>query len=315
MSDERVDVGKLLARLGIAAEVDGDEYLSTCPGHVDTKPSWSINRHTTKHHCFSCGFGGTASTLVIHVLDMACLAWDKRDAWDWMRTQGVLVGGGELGLDVELYLRSAPARERFELPFGVRLGVPVERWQTPARRYLERRGITEAQVERWGVGYAIEGRLNGRVVFPVRARGARLLSYTARSFTGSELRYMTPDEEESPDLAALFGEEHWPEPAQRDRVVVVEGAIKGLAVERAVGAGAHALAGLLGATQAGNTRVAGKLATFREVVILTDGDLAGQVASERLYGALARHTKARRTQMPGKPVDDAPAEEVREALR
>lgn len=314
VSRERVDVGKLLAKLGIEARLDGDEYEARCPAHDDSKPSWSINRTSGQHHCFACGFGGGPASLVIEALDVATLAWSGRDAWEWMRSQGLLVGYGELGLDVELFLRRERSRGRFVLPFGVRLGVEPAHWPTPARRYLERRSITPGQVERWGAGYAVEGRLGGRLVFPVRARSGQLLSYTARSFTGSALRYMTPDEAEQPDLAALFGEEHWPEPGARERVLVVEGAIKALAAERALGAGACALAGLLGATQAGNVRVASKLSTFGEVVILTDGDLAGRAAAERLYGAIARHSRARRAEMPAEPVDEAEPEQIREAV-
>jgi len=308
---ETVDVGKLLARLGIEATVDGDEYLAKCPGHVDAKPSWSIHRTTTKHHCFACGFGGTAASLVIHALDMSSLAWTKRDAWEWMRDQGLLTGGGELGLDVELFLR-VERPTHFALPAGVRLDVPLGGWPTSAARYIAARRIPGHQLRRWGVGFAVDGRLGGRVVFPVRDRAGRLLSYTARTFIGAGVRYLTPDEREHPDHAALYGEEQWPEPgAYRERVVVVEGAIKALAVERATGL---YVAGVLGATQANNPSVIAKLATFREVTILLDADEAGEKAADALHGSLARHVRATQVKLHGPAVDDASEEVVRTAV-
>ena len=312
MIQAHVDVAKLLGRLGIEAREDGNEFLAKCPAHEDHAPSWSINRHTTRHNCFACGFGGVASTLVIHVLDMASLAWTRADAWEWMRRAGVLEGAGDLGLSVELYLRRPAPKGRMVLPAGVRIA-PVADWPTPARRYLAERLISGIQATRWGLGVAVDGRLEGRVVFPVRGRDGALRSYSARSFVGSEIRYLTPHSSEHPDLGALFGESRWPEPGARARVVVVEGAIKALAVERAIGIGTP-VAGLLGAMQSRNSRVVGKLATFAEVVILTDADMAGQVAGDALYGALARHTSARRVVMPGLAVDDAPPGEVSEVI-
>lgn len=311
MTRELPDVPKLLARFGIEAKADGDELLARCPAHVDAKPSWSIHRTTGKHHCFACGFGGTAASLVIHALDVATLGWSHADAWRWLREQGLLVGAGELGLDVELFLRPQERPGSFVLPAGVRVDVPLSAWPTPAVRYLARREIAGWQVRRWGVGFAVDGRLGGRVVFPVRGQGGRLLSYSARTFVASQVRYLAPDASENPDRAALFGEAGWPAPAERRRVVVVEGAIKALAVERAVGG--H-VAGVLGATQASNARVVAKLATFSEVRILLDADKAGESAAELLYGALARHVRASVVRMPGAPVDDAEAREIREVL-
>lgn len=47
----------------------GDELLAKCPLHLqrtgkeDGHPSWSINSKTYVHHCFSCGYAGTLTTL------------------------------------------------------------------------------------------------------------------------------------------------------------------------------------------------------------------------------------------------------------
>lgn len=308
--NQRVDVGKLLARLGIEARRDGDEFLARCPGHEDAKPSWSIHGTTGKHHCFACGFGGTATSLVIHVLDMAQLAWTRRDAWEWMRDQGLLVGDGELGLDVELYLQVAKPTS-FVLPAGVVVDAPLSAWPTPAARYVASRAIPGHQLRRWGVGYAVGGRLAGRVVFPVRDRRGRLLSYSARTFVGDPVRYLTPHESENPDHAALFGEQAWPAVGERRRVVVVEGAIKALAVERACSL--H-VAGVLGATQASNPSVIAKLATFPEVTILLDNDEAGSKAAHALTGALARHVRTSQVFLTGPAVDDAEPDVVRKAV-
>lgn len=310
MASERVDVLRLLNRLGIEYKPEGGELWARCPAHADAHPSWSINQTTGVHHCFSCGWGGGAAALVIQALGADELAWTARDAWEWIRAQGLLVGDQEAALDVELYLMHT-AKKRFTLPVGVML-TPLTEWPSPAARYVCERGILDRQLRRWGIGYATGGRLAGRVVFPVHDASGKLLSYTARSFVGAEPRYLTPKGRDGADEAALFGERFWPGPGGRRRVVVVEGAIKALAVERAIGG--H-VAGVLGATQAGNTRVISKLATFDEVVILTDSDPAGDAAAETLFGALARHVVARRARLEGPAVDDASPQAIEDAVQ
>lgn len=307
----RVDVAKLLSKLGIEAKLDGGEYLARCPGHKDAKPSWSINRETGRHHCFACGFGGTPASLVIHVLGVETLGWTRRDAWDWMTKHGLLEGDGELGLAVELYLRAPEPRDRIVMPGSVRTG-PLATWPPSVARYVTDRGITAQQVRSWNIGYALDGRLAGRIVFPVFGLKGELLSYSARSFIGSEVRYLTPSEREHPDPAALFGMVYWPRHVgERRRIVVVEGAIKALAIERAMPG--TAVGGLLGAVQARNTTIASYLSTFEEVVLAFDADGAGERGAQALYGALARHTRTRLV-VPKVPFDEAPVDETRRAL-
>lgn len=307
---DTVDVLRLLAKLGIEVQsATGGELWGLCPAHADRRPSWSINQKTGVHHCFSCGWGGGPGDLVARTLGDR-LAWDSRDGWQWIKDQGLLIDDSAMSLDVELYLVDS-SRKVFGLPSGVMIE-GLSSWPTPAARYIQKRQITGWQLRRWNVGYAIGGRLAGRIVFPVYDSKSRLLSYSARSFVGDECRYLTPHESEGADDAAIFGERYWPTIERRKRLVVVEGAIKCLAVERAVGG---YQAGLLGATQARNPKVISKLSTFEEVLVLTDNDKAGNEAAEYLVASLLRHVKMiRRVKMPNKPVDDAPVEEVTRQL-
>jgi len=306
----RADVPKVLAKLGIEYKQQGGELHALCPAHTDRKPSWSINQHTGQHHCFACGWGGGVAALVTRALGMDTYLWDSRDAWEWIKTNGLLVGDGEFAMNVELTLTRADHRP-FVLPDMIGAG-QLSMWPTPAVRYAQARSIPGWQVRRYGVGVVVDGRLGGRVVFPVVDAKKRALSYSARTFTGAQPRYLTPQESERPDLAALFGEQYWPEHSKRERVVVVEGAIKALAVERAISCN---VAGLLGATQARQPMIVAKLATFREVVVLLDNDDAGNTNAETLVGALRRHTQVKQARMPGAlAADDAPQSDVQRAL-
>ena len=298
-----VKVGPLLAALGIEAVERGGEWRAKCPNHSpDRHPSWAIidepghERHGL-HRCMTCSFGGTSAHLVMHVRGYA--SWSS--AYEFMRPYL----STETALPVRVRLAGVEQRLPFRPPPEV-IWDPLDRWVTAARRYALSRGITSAQVLQWGIGYAVDGWLAGRIVFPLRDRQDRLLNYQARLFAGDGPTYLTPREEDRPDKGAVFGERHWPPPgASRRRVVVWEGSIKALAFERALPGEYFAV---LGGVQAWNAEHVAKLSTWREVVLATDKDRAGEGAAELLTGALQRHVKVSRAILPRDPDEMSPGQ-------
>lgn len=277
----RVDVPDLLARLGVeVVRPDGRELWALCPLHPDTDASFQIrsdpgNERNGWWRCFGCHDGGGPARLVEEVLGL-----DRREAAEWIADSRVLPPARfRVGLDV--VDRGSP----IALPAGV-VVAPVTEWVAPARRYVESRGITPVQVDRWGLGYATRGRMRFRVVVPIRDARGRLVSYTGRTFTHDAKRYLEPSREERPVAGAVFGEECWP---VTDRgsgtVVVVEGVFDALAAERvrpdlsvaaACGSDFH-------------PSHASKLATFGRVAVVSDPDRAGDAYAEELGAALRRY--------------------------
>ncbi len=301
-----IDVGRLLEVLGVEAKRVGLNRVARCPfpDHEDRDPSFKIrdqpgnDRHAL--YVCSCGRGGSARTLV-H--DLAGIGWDELEGW--FKAQGV--EGEEAGLDAAVVIEvgAAEARRVFRMPAEAAFR-PFDRWPSPVRRYAERRGITAEQAERWGIGYAVDGRLRGRLIIPVRDEHGRLASYMARAFDGAEKRYLTPSREEGPDDGAMFGAERWG--AERRTVVLCAGALKCLAAERA---GATAVAAV-GGSQLQPIQVAA-LATFEQVVILPDADDAGEGVAADAYAALARWRRVVKVEL-GRDADEVPTEELRARL-
>lgn len=69
-----LDIIGLLVGAGIKNVRDGGKEVSgSCPMHLhrigrtDSHASWSINKTTFLHHCFSCGYSGTLTGLLIDV--------------------------------------------------------------------------------------------------------------------------------------------------------------------------------------------------------------------------------------------------------
>lgn len=303
-----MDVEALLRHLGIRANRQGDKLVARCPSpdHDDGSPSWSIvdapgQRKNGSHHCKSCGFGGGPWELAAAVWDL-----DVDEAGERLRA---LLKGEESGpaRPPRVVVREPRRREVTRLPKGVQIPGPDGEWYGPAIDYLEARGVSREQADRWGFGYALRGRLRYRIVMPVVTAG-ELVTYTARAFaSGVTPRYMSGREkmDRARPWRAIFGE-----PAFRlelRTVTVAEGIFGALALERA---GAPNPGAILGSDlSAPKIQI---LRRFDRVVIATDPDKAGDKV-EKVASPLARHVRVDRLALRLSP-DDMPADELREAV-
>ncbi len=290
-----LDVPLLLQRLGLKAERRGREWWCPCPLHEERTPSFMVrdspedpDRHGLWRCLGACHDGGGSAELVRRVLGLGTV----REAFAWMRSGAVLE---ERAAAIEAPVFEEPpqrkVRRSFALPAGV-VFAPLEQWPRAAREYAEGRGLAAWQVERWGVGVAVDGRLAGRVVFPWRDDRGLVRGYTARAFLPALRKHDEPGERDGAARGFVLGEQHWPS-SGRSVVVVVEGMFDALAVERATGA-------CVGAARGSNLtpQHASKLATFAEVVAATDPDGAGASFAEALRSSLGRWTRFRVAELP-----------------
>ena len=304
----RVDVRRVLGRLGVVvAEEKRGELWARCPNvehESDAEDKWSINARTGRHSCFVCGYGGTIQSLVIYVLGLG-----GGDEWDggasaaaeWLAREEGAQPARELPPRFEIQSRVG-ARRAFALPEGVVIE-PVREWQEEPRKYLlEDRAVPAWQAERWGIGYAENGKLRNRLVIVVRDGSGVVRNYMARDFTKcSPRKYLYPSKEEGADYDAVFGEQHWPVRADREVALVAEGALKALALER-VAAECVPRPPPFGIAALGGSRVrpmhAVRLSTFGRVVYVRDGGEAGARAWEDVRAQLGRHSVVSCVELP-----------------
>lgn len=309
------NVPRLLELLQITARRRGSEWEAPCPIHHDTDPSWHIEDETGRWWCFGCSQGGSIVRLVekLKGLDWRCAA-------EWLVQNGI-TSEQETRLDLPtIVLPEVGVSSRFELPFGCRFRA-FGQWPSGFRNYVLGRGISVEQVSRWTLGYAVDGRLASRVIFPC-VGGEGLVGYSARAIDGSQPRYLTPDPSENPDHTVLFGECHW---SDRSAVVVTEGAINALACERA---GARNIASLSGSPlsplDVSRKRPASvpesaliairKLSQFDRILLAVDPDKAGDKVFEAVR-ALGRWKTVTRVAIPeGQDAATLPREDLRSRL-
>ncbi len=297
-----VDVERMLEALGIESEEAGSaatEMWACCPypEHDESTPSWSIkndeqdDKHGS-HYCFGCGRGGSPVDLVIAQVGLsgfgAAIAWLEERKLDI---------DGVAPLNIELILKMPAKHEMLELAYGIR--ADYSKWTTNAKRYAKERGITEHQIHRWSIGCVPMGPLAGRMYIPAYDQNQRLLSYTARDYTGdARSRYKEPSGKgmDGAHPGAVFGEEHWPkEHTLRRELVLCEGAFNAMACERV---GAANIAALFGSDLTNEQLL--KLKTWDTIILASDLDAAGNKMARKILAALGRWSDIRRVQFTDK---------------
>ena len=146
--------------------------------------------------------------------------------------------------------------------------------------YLSGRGISAETAVSFGVGfYAGPGMMSGRVVIPIHEARGVLVAYAGRSIHGELPKYRLPGGFQKSQVLFNF---HRASAGQCETVVVVEGYFDCLKVHQA---GVRNVVGLMG-TVLSETCERLLVERFRQVVLMLDGDDAGQMGSQRIGSRL-----------------------------
>jgi DNA primase len=301
---DRVDLVDLVGRF-VSLKPSGRNHKGLCPFHEEKTPSFVVTPDRQTFKCFGCGEGGNAFGFLMRMENLTF-----PEALRTLAAQhGIEVpdsGGGESARAAPLHEANALAQERYRAA----LAEPG----SPGARYLARRGIDAEAIERFGIGYApdrwdfvvealrVRGiparigeragllaerrsgghydRLRGRVTFPIHDVRGRVIGFGGRALSDEqEPKYLnTPESPIFHKRRAFFGFPQALEPIRREgRAVIVEGYFDLVALQRAGIEGALATCG----TALGEDHARELRRRTRNVVVLFDGDEAGQKAMER----------------------------------
>ncbi|HXX47726.1 MAG TPA: DNA primase [Myxococcota bacterium] len=301
---ERADIVQFVGRY-VTLRKSGSRFWGLCPFHSEKTASFQVNEDKQIFYCFGCGAGGD-----VFAFRMKQEALDFPDAVRALaRELGIAIpeahGAENQTASAHRANDAACAFFRAELrgPGGA-----------AARRYLADRGVGEELVDRFQIGFAPAGwdglvshlrrssisiadaeaaglvarrqtgdghydRFRSRVVFPITDPSGQIAGFGGRALGDDTPKYLN-----SPESAAykksrvLFGlAQALDAIRQSGRVIVVEGYFDLLALHRA---GLHEAVAPCG-TALTQTHAHRIRRYAEEVVLLFDGDAAGQSAAER----------------------------------
>lgn len=313
----RVPLEELIRDYNITLLPAGRKLKALCPFHLEKTPSFQVDVEKQFYYCFGCQEGGDLFRFVQKIQNVdfpEALELLARRAGVTLELDSKGSAGGSRERLVKLYDALQEARDfyhRFLLE---------EREAAPARDYLKQRGIDPAQWEKFGLGFSpgdwdrfskhalrkgIEPQVlelsgltrrkgatntaaaafsgydyfRGRVMFPITDPQSRVIGFGARTLGDEVPKYLntpkTPLFDKSKVLYAL------PQARvgiQREgRIGIVEGYTDAIMAHQA---GLDIFVASLGtAFTQENARRLSRIAP--RVLLIFDGDAAGQKASER----------------------------------
>jgi DNA primase len=291
-----VNLESVLRHYGIELRRSGpDQYRGRCPIHGgEGCDAFHANFARNIFHCFACGAGGTVLDLVA-----ALEGCTLREAAE--KLQPRVTPGNGVSLPQK---ERVTEKKRAPLPLGF-----VLRGVDGAHPYLATRGIEPQTAAHFGVGfYAGPGLLRGRVVIPIHNAQGELVAYCGRSLDAAAPRYQFPPGFRKSEVLFNF---HRAVASGEPAVVVVEGFFDCLKIYQA---GLRSVVALMGAVLYRSPERA-LSESFRQVVLMLDGDATGREASRIIADRLRRHCAVRVVELPAHAQpDQLSAETIREIL-
>jgi DNA primase len=316
---EAVDMVDLVQTRTELRRAGPGRFSGRCPFHEERTPSFSVDADQKLYHCFGCQVGGDPFTFVQEAEGLPF-----KEALEWLAQRY----GVELAVDEEDPREAERRRARERLlelleraaTFYVRY-LWESKEATPAREYLAARGLEEASLREFRVGYAPsawdrllevarkegfsnreiydaglarrakgEGRIydwfRRRIMFPLCDPRGRVLGFGGRALgADQEPKYVnSPDGEVYTKGRWLFAADIARRPAAHGgRVVLAEGYTDVIALHQA---GVKESVGLMGtALTEGQVGELAKLAPT--VALALDADSAGQEAMLRAARLMA----------------------------
>lgn len=167
---------KTIVEAYTALKRSGSEYVGLCPIHREKTPSFFFNEEKGVWHCFGCGKGGDAISLIMEVERLAFV-------------DALQVAARITGVKIE----QDKKQDDHLLAFAKFCYSHVAK----VAEYLKSRGIDGATAKRFLLGYFPQedqryrefSKFAGRIIFPFRDSTGRVVGFGARAMNGEMPKY------------------------------------------------------------------------------------------------------------------------------
>jgi DNA primase len=203
--------------LGVGSSLKGNEQAHHCPFCNHHKKKLQINLDTQRWHCWVCDSKGRSIQSLLRKLNV--------DLRDIAVVKDVYGDEPEYDSKEEFVIKLQLPKEFKQLYFCPKSINPL---YNQALHYLNKRGITKADILKYNIGYCEDGLYGGRVIIPSYDENGDLNYFVARSFYEDEkMKYKNPPI--SRDVIVFENMINWNEP-----ITLVEGVFDSFSVKRNV---------------------------------------------------------------------------------
>lgn len=293
----------------ITLKRSGRRFVGLCPFHMEKSPSFSVDPERQMYHCFGCGAGGDVFSFVMQTESIAF-----PDAVKSLADRHGFVLEGHQDEDGSKSREREAILEANRVAFGVfRHGLLKSPLGESARQYLEKRGISRAFMDEFGLGFIPDGwsyladymgkkgfslpeleqaglvirnqqgrfydRFRNRILFPIQDVQGRIIGFGGRVLGNENPKYLnSPETPVYHKARSLYGLHQARHAIRKSRVVhVVEGYFDVISLHQ------HGVRDTVAGLGTALTRE--QLQLLRgyadRVVLVFDGDAAGFRAAER----------------------------------
>ena len=164
----------------------GDELLFACPSCNHRKRKFSVNLDKNVYKCWVCDYRGRNIRRIVRRFG----SYTQLQKWDQITNRSDLERFADLFMEPE----SCEVAEKLELPeeFVSLCSDIIPATGIYAMRYLQKRGVTKADILKWKIGYCFSGEYRNRIIIPSFNIDGEVNYFIARSFSGDSYKYKNP---------------------------------------------------------------------------------------------------------------------------
>lgn len=142
---ESIDIVELISEYVTLKKI-GENYKGLCPFHVEQTPSFIVNPKKGIFHCFGCHVGGNVFSFLV-----------KKEGIEFIDAVKLLAKKAGISINIAAFQKSSEKEILYEIH-----DITVSFYQNLlwskegafALEYLQKRGLTEATLKRFKIGYA-----------------------------------------------------------------------------------------------------------------------------------------------------------------
>lgn len=255
---EKVDIVELVSTY-VNLKRSGKALKALCPFHTEKTPSFTVNEDLQRWHCYGCGEHGDVFSFLMKIENMtfseAVQDLAKKagvtiqrspadDKWQNDRDRLVQINSAAASYFVRM-LRETPQALAYLQRRGVSqeaigkygLGFAPGEWRS-LTDFLSSKKVTPPEVEKAGLAVKSEkgsyyDRFRNRIIFPIQDVSGKVIAFGGRGMGDDQPKYLNSPE--TPAFAknkTLYGLNLARKKiAQEDRVIIVEGYLDALTVQ------------------------------------------------------------------------------------